>query len=107
MIEELCLFCGEPIPEGRQVCPVCEADGLKDERCDLPKIESLSDVSSMLRTWSSYFSHSHKHRKYDPGFTIFNMKFPKIAKRMADVIDSALRDGEQISMTDEHIGKSD
>ncbi len=24
---ETCICCGEPIPEGRQVCPKCEADG--------------------------------------------------------------------------------
>ena len=24
MNEERCVICGEPIPEGRQVCPFCE-----------------------------------------------------------------------------------
>lgn len=26
MNEETCICCGEPIPEGRQVCPSCEKE---------------------------------------------------------------------------------
>ena len=26
MNEEICICCGEPIPEGRMVCPKCEKD---------------------------------------------------------------------------------
>lgn len=29
MSVDKCLFCGEPIPEGRQVCPICENDEIK------------------------------------------------------------------------------
>ena len=37
MNENRCIFCGEIIPEGRQVCPICEqiqADTTKAERFD-------------------------------------------------------------------------
>ena len=29
-MEERCVVCGEIVPEGRQVCPMCEAE----ERCE-------------------------------------------------------------------------
>lgn len=34
-MEERCVICGAIIPEGRQVCPVCEGEGnrLKDSPC--------------------------------------------------------------------------
>lgn len=35
MSEERCLLCGEPIPEGRQICPRCE----KQEIAAKPKKE--------------------------------------------------------------------
>lgn len=27
-----CIVCGSEIPEGRQVCPICESEGLKHNR---------------------------------------------------------------------------
>ena len=29
MNEELCLYCGEPIPEGRQICARCDRELIK------------------------------------------------------------------------------
>ena len=29
MNEETCICCGEPIPEGRQICPKCEKEACK------------------------------------------------------------------------------
>lgn len=31
-MEEKCICCGRSIPEGRQVCPICEADLKQDEQ---------------------------------------------------------------------------
>lgn len=31
-----CAMCGDPVPEGRQVCPICEdkiAEGKTDDQC--------------------------------------------------------------------------
>lgn len=30
MNSEKCIFCGSDIPEGRQVCPICESDMNRD-----------------------------------------------------------------------------
>ena len=30
-MEERCVCCGEIIPEGRQVCPMCEKKGYEDD----------------------------------------------------------------------------
>ena len=40
MNENRCICCGDIIPEGRQVCPICEASGLMHE----PGYESLASA---------------------------------------------------------------
>lgn len=83
------------------VCPICAGDVEKGEPYPIPSVNRLEEVSTILKSWANYFRHSHKNRAYDPAFTKFNKLFPVLASRMADVIDSALLDGEQISMADQ------
>lgn len=106
MSEDRCVCCGEIIPDGRMVCPVCAGDVESGEPFQMPAVNRLEDVSGILKAWSRYFRLSHKHRMYDPAFTKLNKLFPSIAERMSNVIDSAITEGEQISMSDMHIGKN-
>lgn len=48
--ENVCLFCGEPVPEGRDVCPICEANaatGCPDAR---PNQTTSFLISLLLRS---------------------------------------------------------
>ena len=94
MSEDRCVCCGEIIPEGRMVCPVCTGNIESGEPLQMPTVNRLEDVSSILKVWSRYFRQSHKNRMYDPAFIKLNKLFPLITDRMANVIDSAITDGE-------------
>ena len=37
MNDNTCICCGEPIPEGRQVCPKCEKDGERMNNIEIIK----------------------------------------------------------------------
>lgn len=100
MSEDRCVCCGKIIPEGRMVCPVCEMDVENGEPYPMPSLNRLEEVSIILKSWSKYFRRSHKNKEYDPAFTKLNKLFPSITGKMAEVIDSALLDGEQITMDD-------
>lgn len=43
MSTERCVCCGEPIPEGRQVCPMCEAmiNNKRECRMDCPEMQKF------------------------------------------------------------------
>lgn len=61
MNENTCVCCGEPIPEGRQICPKCEKGGdigiakmtLEEAIANLenPHIHSLTLNNSELTKW--------------------------------------------------------
>ena len=44
---ERCLLCGEPIPEGTQVCPVCMEKYTKGE-LDAQVAQELRDIADIL-----------------------------------------------------------
>ena len=41
-MDNLCVCCGIPIPEGRQVCPICEAHGKPKKKTNFDRIKAMS-----------------------------------------------------------------
>lgn len=48
--ENVCLFCGEPVPEGREVCPVCEANAAAGHPDSRPKQTTSFLITLLLRS---------------------------------------------------------
>ena len=100
MSDDICVCCGRIIPEGRMVCPVCEKEVNAKETFEEPQFSNLSDVSRTLHRWHDYFTEKKKIRLYDPGYEKLARIFPSVIGKMADTIDQALREGDQMSFLD-------
>ena len=68
---DTCVICGEPVPEGRQVCPVCidksqeaKADGGKLE-LDLVPIELIEDVAIIRMYGTQKYGDSENWKKVE------------------------------------------
>ncbi len=105
MSEERCVCCGRIIPEGIMVCPVCEEDVKAGGPYELPKMERLNDVSSTLKRWYAYLTDKKKMKAHDPAYEKLAIIFTSAIKRMAEVIDQALSDGDQMSFLDQFSSK--
>lgn len=47
-----CVCCGEPVPEGRMVCPICEKNVLEDSetiKVHFPKAETKESSGTFIR----------------------------------------------------------
>lgn len=67
MADNECVFCGDVIPEGRQVCPNCEAkydpQGLfREERASIAK-SVVADMAASLEADVKNYFENHKKRK--------------------------------------------
>lgn len=100
MKDDTCVCCGQVIPEGRMVCPVCEDEVKTGKTFEEPQFSNLSDVSRTLRRWHNYFAEKKRIRLYDPGYEKLARIFPSIIGKMADAIDKALGEGDQMSFLD-------
>ena len=100
MSEERCVCCGRIIPEGIMVCPVCEEDVNAGGPFEVPKMERLNDVSCTLKRWHAYFMDKKRFKTQDPAYDKLAIIFPSVIKRMAEIIDQALSEGDQMSFLD-------
>ena len=80
MEQNYCIICGIGIPEGRMVCPLCEAEYPPDElekviqRCESVE-KSLAAIQAafdeMLSRWGEVASMDLHHKRKDPENALF------------------------------------
>ena len=78
------------------VCQACEMDAAHDGPYFLPGLDSLRDVSSLLKAWSRDVS-VQCNETDNPPTKKFCSIFRYAASKMARIIDEALNEGEQQS----------